>query len=141
MSTQLVPLDANLAIPIAVQQPVLLVGRHPEADVRLTAAPVSRRHCCLAVVDDRVLVRDLGSRHGVFVNGVRVEEAPLNPGDEVAIAHLIYRLEVIRPVPPAVTAVTAPPPGRPAPAPSPVPAPVPSPELEFSDDDLIPLDE
>ena len=129
MSTQLIPLDPNLALPIAVQQPILLVGRHPEADIRLSAAPVSRRHCCLAVVNDRVLVRDLGSRHGIFVNGARVEESPLNPGDELAIAHLIYRLEVIRPV------TTAPPPGRQA------PATVPAPELEFSDDDLIPLDE
>ena len=131
MSTQLIPLDANLAAPIAVQQPVLLVGRHPEADVRLTGTPVSRRHCCLAVVNDRVLVRDLGSRHGVFVNGVRVEEGQLNPGDEVAIAHLIYRFEVIRPVSPVATAPTPSPPA---------PAALLAPELEFDEDDIIPLD-
>lgn len=128
MAAQLVPLDANLAVPIAVQQPILLVGRHPEADVRLAAAPVSRRHCCLAVVYDRVLIRDLGSRHGVFVNGARVEEARLNPGDEVAIAHLIYRFEVTRPASP-------PTPPRPAPVTGPAP------ELDFVDDDLIPLDD
>ncbi len=79
--------------PIPIQQPVLLVGRHPEVDIRLGSAMISRRHCCLAVVYDRVLIRDLGSRHGVFVNGVRVDEAEVRPGDEVAIAHLLYRFE------------------------------------------------
>lgn len=132
MTAQLVPLDANLAVPIPVQQPVLLVGRHPEADVRIAAPAISRRHCCLAVVYDRYMIRDLGSRHGIFVNGARVDEAQLNPGDEVALAHLIYRFEVRRPVAPVP---------RPAPAPPPEPSPTPAPALEFSDDELIPLDD
>ena len=109
MTAQLVPLDAGLASSISIQQPVLLVGRHPEADVRVTSPVISRRHCCLAVVYDRVLIRDLGSRHGVFVNGARVDEAQLSPGDEVAIGHLIYRFEITKPVaPPNPTPVVAP---------------------------------
>ena len=94
MMARLIPLDADLARPIALQQAVLLLGRHPESDVRFDAMQVSRRHCCIAVVEDRVLIRDLGSRHGVHVNGSRVEEVQIRPGDEVAIAHLIYRFEV-----------------------------------------------
>lgn len=94
MLARLVPIDADLARPIALQQAVLLLGRHPESDVRFDSMQVSRRHCCIAVVDDRVLIRDLGSRHGVHVNGARVEEVQIRPGDEVAIAHLIYRFEV-----------------------------------------------
>ena len=134
MSTQLIPLDPNLAVPIAVQQPVLLVGRHPEADVRLPATMISRRHCCLAVVYDQVMIRDLGSRHGIFVNGIRVDEARLNPGDEVAIAHLIYRFEVTRPV----AQPTSP---KPKAQPEPEPAVFPALDLEFSDDELVPLDD
>ena len=122
MSARLVPLDPAQANPIPIQQPVLLVGRHPEADIRLGMALISRRHCCLAVVYDRVLIRDLGSRHGVLVNGVRVDEAELRPGDEVAIAHLIYRFEVINPVAAAKLV------GFPAPS------------VEIAGDDLIPLD-
>jgi hypothetical protein len=44
-------------------------------------------------VYDRLQIRDLGSRNGVRVNGLVVEEARLDPGDEVAIGPLIDRLE------------------------------------------------
>ena len=99
MSARLVPLDLGSAAPILIERSILLVGRHPESDVRIDAAPISRRHCCLAVAYDRVLIRDLGSRNGVHVNGIRVEEIQLRHGDEVAIGHLIYRFELEAPIP------------------------------------------
>jgi pSer/pThr/pTyr-binding forkhead associated (FHA) protein len=69
------------------------VGRHPECDVRIELRKISRRHCCLALVYDRVVIRDLGSRNGVRVNGSPVDEATLLPGDEVAIGPVIFRVE------------------------------------------------
>jgi pSer/pThr/pTyr-binding forkhead associated (FHA) protein len=93
MATRLVPLNPGSAPPISVQRPVVLVGRHPECDVRIDLPRISRRHCCLALVYDRVLIRDLGSRNGLRVNGRLVDEAQLNPGDEVAIGPLIFRVE------------------------------------------------
>ena len=99
MTARLVPIDADLTRPIPLQQAVLLLGRHPESDVRFDSMQVSRRHCCIATVENRVLIRDLGSRHGVRVNGSRVEEVQIRPGDEVAIAHLIYRFELAAPPP------------------------------------------
>ena len=93
MSARLVPLNDRDAPPIVVQRPVMLIGRHPECDIRIDREQISRRHCCLAQAYDRVLIRDLGSRNGVRVNGRMVVESRLVPGDEVAIAHLIYRLE------------------------------------------------
>ena len=93
MPARLVPLSDGTAPPIVLQRPVLLIGRHPECDARLDRPQVSRRHCCLAQAYDRLLIRDLGSRNGVRVNGRLVGEAQLHPGDEVAIAQLIYRLE------------------------------------------------
>lgn len=112
MPARLVPLSGGAAAPIVLQRPVLLVGRHPECDVRLDRPQVSRRHCCLALAYDRLLIRDLGSRNGVRVNGRPVSEAPLRPGDEVAIAQMIYRLEadpVAPPPPPPAPATAAPP--------------------------------
>ncbi len=93
MSTQLIPLVADSAPTVLVSRPVILIGRHPECDVRIDSPQVSRRHCCLALAYDRLIIRDLGSRHGVRVNGRLVEEERLRPGDEVAIAHYLYRLE------------------------------------------------
>jgi hypothetical protein len=40
-----------------------------------------------------MLIRDLGSRNGLRVNGRIVEEARLNPGDEVAIGPVLYRVD------------------------------------------------
>jgi pSer/pThr/pTyr-binding forkhead associated (FHA) protein len=93
MSFRLVPLIQGTAPHIAVQRPVLLIGRHLECDVRIDSPKVSRRHCCLAMAYDRLLIRDLGSRNGVRVNGRSVEEATLHTGDELAIGPILFRLE------------------------------------------------
>ncbi len=80
--------------PIELKRSVLLIGRHPECDVRIKLTSISRRHCCLAQVDDTMIVRDLGSRHGVWVNGRRVEERVLKAGDQLAIGPKIFIVRV-----------------------------------------------
>src|SRR3954452_1832044 len=100
MSARLVPLTPGAAPTIPIQRPVLLIGRHPECDVRIDLAKISRRHCCLALAYDRVMIRDLGSRNGLRVNGLLVEEAQLRGGDEVAIGPILYRVEQDAPPPP-----------------------------------------
>jgi len=102
MSTRLVPVSQKSLPTIAVQRPVVLVGRHPECDVRIDLPKVSRRHCCLALAYDRLVVRDLGSRNGLRVNGRVVDEATLQTGDEVALGPLVFRVEGMDPVPAAV---------------------------------------
>ncbi len=97
MSAQLVPLSGGDLPTIPIQRPVLLIGRHLDCDVRIDRPKVSRRHCCLALAYDRVMIRDLGSRNGLRVNGRMVEESQLRPGDEVAIGPLLYRLDVDEP--------------------------------------------
>jgi pSer/pThr/pTyr-binding forkhead associated (FHA) protein len=125
MSARLVPLNLGrtAATVISLQRPVVLVGRHPECDVRIDSPQVSRRHCCVATANDRVTIRDLGSRNGVRLNGRVIEEAIVHSGDEVAISHYIYRLEVDAPPPPAPKLGK-----RPAP-------------IDEDLDDLIPLDD
>jgi len=78
----------------------LLVGRHPECDIRFDLPTISRRHCCLALAYDRITIRDLGSRHGIRVNGELCEESRLHPGDELAIGPLLFRFEGDTPAPP-----------------------------------------
>ena len=93
MPARLVPLTARSAPVVALQRPVILIGRHPDCDVRIDLPQVSRRHCCVALAYDRLMIRDLGSRNGLRVNGRRVDEVRLRPGDEVAIAQVLFRLE------------------------------------------------
>lgn len=77
---------------ILIDKPILLFGRHEECDVQLNSKKVSRRHCCVAQVNDYLVVRDLGSTNGVRINGERVAEGKLVPGDELQIGNFKYQV-------------------------------------------------
>lgn len=66
-------------------------GRNPEAGIFLDDVTVSRHHASFSVADGGLVVRDLGSTNGTYVNGRRVEESRLDPGDEVIVGrfHLV----------------------------------------------------
>jgi pSer/pThr/pTyr-binding forkhead associated (FHA) protein len=81
---------------IALDRPLVLVGRHPRCDARLDSDRVSRRHCLLTKDAHGIVVRDLGSTNGTWINGWRVACGWLQPGDEVSIAYTRYRLEEAR---------------------------------------------
>lgn len=61
------------------------IGRGADADVQISDAWVSRRHCQLEEVDGALILRDLGSRHGTLVNRDFISETVLEPGDEISI--------------------------------------------------------
>ncbi len=46
---------------------------------------MSKEHCHIELVDDAYVLKDLGSLNGTFVNGERVHEHSLKPGDEITI--------------------------------------------------------
>lgn len=63
-----------------------LIGRDADCHVTLDDPLVSRRHARILVGSDRTVVEDLGSRNGVFVNGLGVRGAtPLRDGDRLRI--------------------------------------------------------
>jgi pSer/pThr/pTyr-binding forkhead associated (FHA) protein len=78
---------------IPVDHPSVIVGRHTQCDARLDSQRVSRRHCILTEDRGELVVRDLGSTNGTWINGRRVEHGRLKPGDEMSIAHICYRLD------------------------------------------------
>ncbi|MHC4503714.1 MAG: protein kinase domain-containing protein [Planctomycetota bacterium] len=62
------------------------LGRAPgEGGVTIADLALSRRHCAVTNEGGRLLVEDLGSRNGTYVNGARVVRQPLRPGDEIEI--------------------------------------------------------
>jgi pSer/pThr/pTyr-binding forkhead associated (FHA) protein len=83
-------LDGNAAFQLEL--PLSVVGRELACDISLDSSRVSRRHCCLAFGNGEVLVRDLGSANGTWINGRRIEKGRLRPGDVLGIAHLCFRL-------------------------------------------------
>ena len=70
MSTRLVALGGGPDI--LVDRALVLVGRHPQCDVRLESCGVSRIHCCHCRDRDEVVVRDLASTNGTHINGQRM---------------------------------------------------------------------
>jgi pSer/pThr/pTyr-binding forkhead associated (FHA) protein len=67
----------------------VLLGRSPECSLQLPAAGASRRHASVAWRDGAVVLRDLGSTNGTFLNGERVSgEATLRSGDKIRIGGL-----------------------------------------------------
>lgn len=79
-------------------KPVVSIGRHPLSDFRFDASEdldVSARHAELRIRDGRILLRDLGSTNGTFVNGVRAEgEWELRDGDELTFGAVGPRVTV-----------------------------------------------
>ena len=91
MQVRLVALDEGPDI--LLDRAMLVVGRHPQCDARLDSIRVSRHHCCMTQNGGEVLVRDLNSTNGIRINGQRVAEGRLRPGDELSIAHIRFRLD------------------------------------------------
>jgi pSer/pThr/pTyr-binding forkhead associated (FHA) protein len=77
---------------ILLDKPILMFGRHQECDVQLNSKKISRRHCCIAQVGDCLIVRDLGSTNGVKINGEKVLEGKLLPGDELILGNFRYQV-------------------------------------------------
>jgi pSer/pThr/pTyr-binding forkhead associated (FHA) protein len=89
MAASLIPMEGGS--PIALDKPIMLIGRNQDCDISLqTSSKISRRHCCIVQCGDRYLLRDLGSMNGGRVNAQRVVEMELNPGDEVSVADLCF---------------------------------------------------
>lgn len=71
----------------------VVIGRGRGCDVRVTRSSVSRAHACFSVREGRYVVRDLGSRTGTWVNGVRIEgDVPLHDADELRFGQLQARV-------------------------------------------------
>ena len=69
------------------------LGRNPTNDFRIPEGSVSSFHCEIQVQADQILVRDLGSTNGSFINGVAFQEAELGVGDILRLGNNDFKLE------------------------------------------------
>lgn len=78
---------------IRVEGSPFTVGRRPSASLTISSPTVSSGHAELRTENGRLLVKDLGSTNGTFVNGVRVEgEVEVSSGDLVQFAEIVFRV-------------------------------------------------
>jgi adenylate cyclase len=91
MYGELTPLGGGDPIPLLKKQ--LLVGRRESCDIVLRFANVSAHHCRLMLNGGYWYVRDMQSRNGVKVNGIRVQEKRIDPGDTLSVAKHDYEID------------------------------------------------
>ena len=88
---QLTPTGGGDPIPLTKER--LLIGRRGECDIALKFKNVSSQHCRLTLEQGYWFIRDLNSRNGVKVNGLRVQRKRLDPGDKVSVSKHQYQIE------------------------------------------------
>ncbi|HEV3448150.1 MAG TPA: EAL domain-containing protein [Gemmataceae bacterium] len=71
------------------------LGRNPGLDFTVYSSQVSKEHAEIVWSGKEYHIRDLGSTNGTFVNGRRVIEAPLSPGDILHLARKEFRFGVV----------------------------------------------
>jgi pSer/pThr/pTyr-binding forkhead associated (FHA) protein len=68
----------------------MVLGRSNECDITLSVSHLSRKHAELSVVGNKLMVKDLDSANGTFVNGKRITEDTLKKGDELRLDTLSF---------------------------------------------------
>ena len=82
---------------IGVSSEKFLIGRSESCQLRPKSESVSRKHCIIVIKDNRVLIQDLKSRNGTFVNDKRLpgdKAKVLKGGDQLRIGKLVFELVV-----------------------------------------------
>ncbi|CAN5672371.1 hypothetical protein BH11VER1_BH11VER1_31990 [soil metagenome] len=87
-------LEDGTEIETELDSDVITIGRHSDSIVELPSASVSSHHATIKRRKDSFYVQDLGTTNGTKLNGVEVEEAKLEDGDQLcfgdipAVVHL-----------------------------------------------------
>jgi predicted component of type VI protein secretion system len=71
-----------------------VIGRREDCDLRIPLGEVSRKHCRILRDGDSLKLEDLGSSNGTFLNGTRVQEALLSPGDTIQVGPVVFVLQI-----------------------------------------------
>jgi pSer/pThr/pTyr-binding forkhead associated (FHA) protein len=76
---------------VTIKKAEFVIGRSPDCHLCAGSSAVSRRHCAILRSDNRVAVKDLGSRNGTLVNGEKITgEVELASGDEITVGPLKF---------------------------------------------------
>ena len=91
LNGELVPFGGGEVVPLI--RDVMTLGRRESCDIPQPFPNISGLHCEFRFRDGYWIIRDLNSTNGIKVNGVRVQERPLKPGDEITIGKRRYAIQ------------------------------------------------
>lgn len=69
----------------------VIVGRDSSCDIQIKAKTVSREHCSIESEGDELVLRDLGSSCGTFLDGKKIEQVRLEDGMEITVGPAILK--------------------------------------------------
>jgi len=78
----------------SIHRDITVIGRREDCDFRIPLGEVSRKHCRLIKNGEAIKVEDLGSSNGTYCNGMRVQEADLNPGDTLQVGPAVFVVQI-----------------------------------------------
>ncbi|GEM_PF-4255577 len=88
---RLVSEDKKIVHPL--DEAMMVIGRSKTADLTINHASVSSRHCQISRVNQYYALHDLGSKNGTRVNGTKVSQAYLSPGDHIQVGDVVLLFE------------------------------------------------
>lgn len=96
MAVKLIVLQgANAGKEIKIPKEQFVIGRGEDCHLRPKSDAISRRHCIVIVNQSQVVLRDLGSKNGTYVNGDRVEgDRVLKGGDHLKVGPLEFQVMI-----------------------------------------------
>ncbi len=77
-----------------LSEPETILGRRQDCHLRIPTKDVSRQHCALMIDHETLTAKDLGSSNGTFVNGKRIAEAELEPGDRLRLGPVTFVVQI-----------------------------------------------
>ena len=80
---------------LVFDQNVITIGSMEDNDIVLTDDTVSRHHCRIVQEDVEYVAHDLHSTNGTFINGVRIREAILSPGQILGVGNNQIRFQPV----------------------------------------------
>jgi predicted component of type VI protein secretion system len=78
----------------ALSSETTVLGRREDSNLRIPSRQVSRQHCQIVVKGKAAVVKDLGRSNGTFVNGQRVAEKQLTPGDRLTVGPIVFVVQI-----------------------------------------------
>lgn len=78
----------------SVTKDVVVVGRREDCDLRIPLGEVSRKHCRFLKDGEVLRIEDLGSSNGTYVNGERVQESVVQPGQTVQVGPVQFVVQI-----------------------------------------------
>jgi diguanylate cyclase (GGDEF)-like protein len=74
-----------------LNRPQIIIGRSSKADIQIDQEAVSRNHCKIINTGNAIMLRDMGSTNGTYVNDEMIDEYVLRDGDFIKVGRCIFK--------------------------------------------------